>query len=138
LRRSGLVVFGAPLQASLLLNLPLAAPHFQRIATVVLAHGRQDAFVTSRTSSPADPAPRNLGRPVRPRLRLTRPLGCCSLSPTNLEAIATVDGLDVENLATCDSQNAFDGRRNVLVHPVRELDYDDRAFARRAHQPATD
>ena len=53
-----------------------------------------------------------------------------------LETVAAVDRLDVEDLASRDSQNALHRRGHVLVHAIGELDDDDRALAWRPHQPA--
>jgi hypothetical protein len=82
--------------------------------------------------------PHNLGRRCDLRSSLTRALGRSSLAPANFKPVAAVDRLDIEDLATRDSQNALDWGRHVLVHPVWKLDDNDGALARSAHQPATD
>ena len=56
----------------------------------------------------------------------------------HLEAVAGVDGLDVEDLAPREPEHALDRRGDVLVHPVGELDHDDRAFPRCTNEPAND
>ncbi len=56
----------------------------------------------------------------------------------NLETIAAVDRLDVEDLAAGDPQDALDGRGDVFVHPVGELDHDDRSLARSSDETASD
>src|SRR5579872_3616990 len=63
--------------------------------------------------------------------------GGSGFSPAHLETIAAVDGLDVEDFAPRDPQDALHGSGNVLVHPVRELDDDHGALARRPHEPST-
>jgi hypothetical protein len=67
---------------------------------------------------------------------LARALGGSGLA--HFKPVATIDRLDVENLTPGDTENTFHRRRNVFVHPVRKLDYDDRAFTGRSDEPATD
>lgn len=54
----------------------------------------------------------------------------------DLEAISTVDGLDVEDLATCHAKDAFDRRGHVFVHAIGELDHYHRPLARSTNQAA--
>jgi hypothetical protein len=63
-------------------------------------------------------------------------LGGGGFATTHLEAIPAVDGLYVKDLAPCDSQNALDRGGDVFVHPIRELDHDDRALAWGSHEAA--
>ena len=55
----------------------------------------------------------------------------------HFEPVPAVDRLDVKDIASGQPKNSFDGRCHVLVHSVRELDDDDRAFAWGPHQPST-
>jgi len=70
-------------------------------------------------------------------LELARTLGDSRFSAAYFKAIAAIDGLDVEDLAARKSQNALDGRRDVLVHSIREFDHDNRSLARSSNEPAS-
>src|SRR5213075_398802 len=52
----------------------------------------------------------------------------------NLDTVAAVHGLYVEDVARSETEYTLHRCGDVLVHPVREFDDDDRAFARCAHQ----
>src|SRR5690606_16436510 len=72
------------------------------------------------------------------RVRSTGVFGDGVLAAPDLEAVTAVDRLDVEDLAARQAKHALHRRRHVLVHPVRELDHDDRAFPRSPHEATRD
>jgi hypothetical protein len=73
--------------------------------------------------------------PVAPKL--TGALGYRRLAPADFEPVPTVYRFDIEDLAASDSQDALDGCRDVLMHPIREFDHDNGSLARSAHEPAS-
>src|SRR5437763_13450393 len=54
----------------------------------------------------------------------------------HLEPISTVHRLDVEDLASRDTEHPLHRRGDVLVHAVRKLDHDHRTLAGSANQSA--
>lgn len=60
------------------------------------------------------------------------------IAAANFEAISRIDGLDIENIAPCESKNSLDWCGHVFVHAVGKLDHDDRPFTRCTYQPADD
>jgi hypothetical protein len=129
--RGGFSLGRTALQARLLGGLALAPSHLHRIATVVLSHGAQDALIGG--TAQAGWSDFSLCR--SPARRSARAFGGRGFAASDFEPVAAVDRLDVENLAPRDTEHAFYGSRHVLVHPVGELDYDNRAFARGPNEP---
>jgi hypothetical protein len=60
------------------------------------------------------------------------------ITGAHFEPIAAIGGLQKQHVATAQPEHALDRSGDVLVHAVRELDDDDRAFAGRTNQPAAD
>ncbi len=56
----------------------------------------------------------------------------------DFKPIAAVNGLDVEDLASGESEHAFYGRCHVFVHTVRKFDHDDGALPRCSDKAADD
>ena len=81
----------------------------------------------AHTAPTPDRAPR--------RSALAGALGSSRLAAADFEPIPAIDRLDVKHLATRNAEHALDRRRHVLVHPVRELDHHDGAFAGRPDKP---
>lgn len=61
-----------------------------------------------------------------------------ALAVADLEAVTTIDGLDVEDVFRGEAQHALDRRGYVLMHPVGKLNHDHGALARRSNQTTGD
>lgn len=124
------------LEPGLLLDLPLEAPRFSGIPSVVLSHCAQDDPALHGASSASSEAGAKSAR-VSGASGGRRSAGTFDggrLASSNFEAISAVYGLDVEHLAAGEPQYALDGGGHVFVHTVGKFDDDHRALARSSNQ----
>src|SRR6202012_3078323 len=68
------------------------------------------------------------------RGELTGALGGRGFAAPDFVPVPAVDGLDVEDLAAGDTEDALHRRRHVFVHAIGELDDHDRALARGSYK----
>src|SRR5579883_1925129 len=100
---------------------------FEQPAAEAPRHAHAQTQPPNKPAGVLDPA-RRMAAEIRPRTSAGA-FGGGGLAAAHFEPVAAVDGLDVENLAPGDPQDALHGRGHVLVHSVGELDDDDGALA---------